>query len=64
MADTLDPKHLDKRTLPRYVRLGHIDEKALASHLKALPDLTDKQSTVETRMDEDGDDDESDAAEE
>ncbi len=64
MADTLDPKHLDKRTLARYVRSGQVDEKLLEKHLKGLPDLTDRQSQVETKMDEDGDDDLSDAGDE
>ena len=27
MADTLDPKHIDKRTAERYLRSGQIDEK-------------------------------------
>ena len=64
MADTLDPKHLDKRTIARYVRYGHVDEKAYEKHMKGLPDLAERTAPVETKMDEDGDDDESDAADE
>lgn len=58
MADTLNPKHLDKRTAERYVRSGQLDEKALERHLTDLPDVADKATTVETAMDgEDFDDD-------
>lgn len=58
MADTLNPKHLDKRTAERYVRSGQLDEKALERHLTELPDVADKATTVETAMDgEDFDDD-------
>ena len=58
MADTLNPKHLDKRTAERYVRSGQLDEKALERHLTELPDVADKATPVETAMDgEDFDDD-------
>jgi hypothetical protein len=53
MADTVDPKHLDKRTAERYLRSGQLDEKAYERHLKGLPDVADKASTVETAMDGD-----------
>jgi hypothetical protein len=53
MADTLDPKHLDKRTADRYLRSGQLDEKAYERHIKTLPDVADKASTVETAMDAD-----------
>ena len=58
MADTLDPKHLDKRTAERYLRSGQLDEKAYERHLKSLPDVAEKATIVETAMD--GDDFESD----
>lgn len=60
MADTLDPKHLDKRTAERYLRSGQLDEKAYERHIKGLPDVADKAATVETAMeaDEDYDSDE------
>ena len=58
MADTLDPKTLDKRTAERYLRTGQLDEKAYERHLKSLPDVAEKAATVETMMqDEDFDDD-------
>jgi hypothetical protein len=62
MADTLDPKHLDKRTAERYLRSGQLDEKAYERHIKGLPDVADKAATVETAMeaDEDYDTDEDD----
>jgi hypothetical protein len=60
MADTPDPKYLDKRTAERYQRAGLLDEKAYERHLKTLPDVTDKSVSVETTMtdDEDFEDDE------
>ena len=57
MADTLDPKHIDKRTYERYLRSGQLDEKAYEKHVKGLPDVAEKAAPVETSMlDEDFDD--------
>ena len=56
MADTLDPKHLDKRTAERYLRSGQLDEKAYERHLKGLPDVAEKSVPVETLMLDDIDD--------
>jgi len=53
MADTLDPKHLDKRTAERYLRSGQLDEKSYERHIKGLPDVADKSVPVETAMDGD-----------
>jgi hypothetical protein len=53
MADTLDPKFLDKRTAERYLRSGQLDDKAYERHLKSLPDVADKAATVETAIDGD-----------
>lgn len=71
MADTVDPKYLDKRTAERYLRSGQLDEKALERHLKGLPDVADKATTVETFMlddimddDDDFEDDEDEADDE
>ena len=50
MANTTDPKHLDKRTAERYLRSGQLDEKTWQRHLESLPDLADKAATVETVM--------------
>jgi hypothetical protein len=52
MADTVDPKYLDKRTAERYVRSGVLDDKALERYLKSLPDVAEKAAPVETKMDE------------
>ncbi|MFY1825225.1 RNA polymerase subunit sigma [Myxococcus fulvus] len=57
MADTVDPKYLDKRTAERYLRSGQLDEKALERHLKSLPDVADKSVPVETFMLDDVEDD-------
>src|SRR5512143_677675 len=54
MADTLDPKHLDKRTAERYLRSGQLDEKSYERHLKGLPDVADKAAPVETAMEAEG----------
>ena len=62
MADTLDPKHLDKRTAERYLRSGQLEEKAYERHLKGLPDVAEKSVPVETAMD--GEDFDSDEEEE
>lgn len=64
MADTMDPKFLDKRTAERYLRSGQLDDKAYERHLKSLPDVTDKAATVETAIDADDFDDEDDDFEE
>ncbi|OJH41155.1 hypothetical protein [Cystobacter ferrugineus] len=58
MADTMDPKHLDKRTFERYLRSGQLDEAAYKRHIEGLPDVAEKSVPVETLMqDEDLDDD-------
>jgi hypothetical protein len=60
MADSADPKYLDKRTAERYLRSGHLDEKAYERHIKGLPDAADKAVPVETLMVDDVDDFEDD----
>lgn len=50
MAENSDPKHLDKRTVERYLRSGQLDEKVYERHLKSLPDVADKSAVVETAM--------------
>lgn len=56
MADSADPKYLDKRTADRYLRSGQLDEKAYERHLKGLPDVAEKAVPVETLMLDDVDD--------
>jgi hypothetical protein len=60
MADSADPKYLDKRTAERYLRSGQLDEKAYERHLKGLPDVAEKSVPVETLMLGDVDDFEDD----
>jgi hypothetical protein len=70
MADTLDPKLLDKRIAARYLRTGVLDDKLYEKHLKALPDLADRAAPIEADLapmddvdeDEDEGDDETEAA--
>ncbi|NMO17028.1 hypothetical protein HPC49_30245 [Pyxidicoccus fallax] len=64
MADSADPKYLDKRTAERYLRSGQLDDKAYERHIKGLPDVAEKAVPVETLMlgdvddiDEDDEDD-------
>ncbi|QSQ24548.1 hypothetical protein JY651_06245 [Pyxidicoccus parkwayensis] len=64
MADSADPKYLDKRTAERYLRSGHLDEKAYDRHLKGLPDVAEKAVPIETLMLDDVDDFEDDEDEE
>ncbi|MFP2907943.1 hypothetical protein ACLESD_23410 [Pyxidicoccus sp. 3LFB2] len=60
MADSADPKYLDKRTAERYLRSGQLDEKAYERHVKSLPDVAEKAVPVETHMLDDVDDFEDD----
>lgn len=57
MAD-FDNKVIDRRTVPRYLRSGVVDEKEFEKYLKALPDLADRAVPVEAAME--GDDFEDD----
>ena len=50
MAETIDPRMLDKRTAERYIRMGLLDEKAWEKHLKSLEDVSDKATVVETAI--------------
>lgn len=58
MASMIDPKHTDKRTVERYLRIGAVDEKEYDKYLKSLPDLAENALPVEVVMDEDLDDEE------
>jgi hypothetical protein len=60
MADTLDSKLLDKRTVARYRDSGLLDEKVWEKHLKALPDLASETIPVDTRMTSEPDADDED----
>ena len=57
MADTLDPKLLDKRIAARYLRTGVLDEKLYERHLKGLPDLADRAAPIEADLTPDEDED-------
>ena len=50
MADTSNPKYLDKRTAERYLRSGELDEKTYQRLIESLPDVADKSVPVETVM--------------
>ena len=64
MADTANPKHLDKRTAERYLRNGELDEKAYERHISELPDVADKSVPVETLMHDEEFEDEEDETDE
>ncbi|MFT3835509.1 MAG: hypothetical protein QM723_00740 [Myxococcaceae bacterium] len=59
MSETIDPKHLDKRTAERYIQSGLLDEKVWDKYLKSLPDVAEKAAPVESTVsgEEDFDDD-------
>jgi hypothetical protein len=59
MSETIDPKHLDKRTAERYIQAGLLDEKVWEKHLKSLPDVGEKAAPIEATVsgEEDFDDD-------
>ena len=58
MADNIDIKYLDRRTVERYLRSGQIDEKDYEKYLKSLEDVAEKGAPVETMMDDADFDDE------
>jgi hypothetical protein len=58
MADTTNPKHIDKRTAERYVRSGETDEKGWKQYIESLPDVADKSVPVETVMHDELEEDE------
>jgi hypothetical protein len=54
-----DPRFWDVRTLERRLRKGQINRKDIEKHLKALPDVAEKQAPlVVDDLDDDDDDDE------
>ncbi|HSP78610.1 MAG TPA: hypothetical protein VLQ93_08785 [Myxococcaceae bacterium] len=64
MAETVDPKYLDKRTVERYLRNGELDEKTWKDVVESLPDVSEKSVPVETVMhDEDYEEEEEDEEE-
>ncbi len=52
-----DPRFWDVRTLERRLRKGLISKKDYEKHLKSLPDVEEKKSSVELSDDLDDDDD-------
>jgi|CXWL01.1.fsa_nt_gi hypothetical protein len=63
MSETLEARFTDKRTIDRYLRMGIVDEKVWAQHLKALADSAEKAAPIEATMSAGMDDDEDDGAE-
>ena len=62
MAENIDPRHLDKRTAERYIRMDLLDEKVWEKHLKSLEDSSEKAAPVETAIaGEEREDDEDEA---
>ena len=51
----LENKLVDRRTAPRYLRKGVLDEKDYERYLKSLPDVADQAVPVEAAME--GEDD-------
>lgn len=48
----IDPRYSDKRTIERYIKMGNVDEKAYAQHLKSLPDVAEKGERVQAEAEE------------
>lgn len=63
MSDTLEARLTDKRTIDRNLRMGIVDEKAWAQHLKGLADSAEKAAPIEATMITGMDDAEDDGAE-
>lgn len=51
MSD-IDLRYADKRTAERYLKMGNLDEKAWAQHLKNLPDVAEKGERLQAEADE------------
>jgi hypothetical protein len=51
----IEIKLVDRRTAPRYLRKGVLDEKDYEKYLKSLPDVADQAVPVEAAME--GEDD-------
>jgi hypothetical protein len=58
----IEIKLVDRRTAPRYLRKGVLDEKDYEKYLKSLPDVADQAVPVEAAMEgeDDLDDDDED----
>lgn len=56
MAETLDPRFTDKRTVARQIRTGQLDEKAYERYLKSLPDVAEKAAAAEAIETEEAED--------
>jgi hypothetical protein len=50
MTEKQSPPSFDKRTAERYIRTGQLEEKDYERHLKNLPDVAEKASSVQTTM--------------
>jgi hypothetical protein len=48
MAQALDIKHIDRRTVARYVERGAISQADLDKYLSQLPDIADKAEPITT----------------
>jgi hypothetical protein len=52
MTDQLDIPKVDRRVIARMVRKNEVQEREVEKSLKALPDVADKATTVETTFEE------------
>lgn len=55
MSSEIDYTTLDKRTIERLIRQGHVEEKVIEKAMKGLPDLADKAAPVEASLTDDDD---------
>jgi hypothetical protein len=47
-------RQIDRRVVERYLKKGLLDEKEYQRYLKALPDLADKATRIETEFQTEG----------
>ena len=48
--DEIPIRYLDRRVVERYIKKGLLDEKEYQRHLKALEDVSERASNVETEF--------------
>ncbi len=46
----IDPRHLDRRVVERYLKKGLLDEKEYQKYLKSLPDLAETADKIDTEF--------------
>lgn len=50
MTEKIDIRHIDRRTIERYIKRGAIDKKDYEKYVKALPDLAEQAEKVDIEL--------------